>query len=130
MTILVFFCQKLCKLMYEVVTLKKCHLSDDKNSPVNRNLACVINNWNNSSYYLRNNKVIYNFCMINELLTWFRIKIADNCFNFVGHRTSSSISFNYFWNLFSDLQLFNTSHIYLSYKKVLIRLPCEELMIS
>ena len=30
--------------MYGVVTLTKCHLSDDKNSPVNRNLACVINN--------------------------------------------------------------------------------------
>ena len=54
-----------------------------ENNAVNRNLVCVINNQNNS-YYSWTNKAIYNSCMINELLIWFKIKITDNCFNYVG----------------------------------------------
>ena len=45
------------------------------NSAVNRDRAFAINNWNNSFYYLWTNftcKVICNFCMINELLIWFK----------------------------------------------------------
>ena len=38
------------------------------NSPVNRDLASVINNWNNSSKCSWNNKVIYVFARSNELL--------------------------------------------------------------
>ena len=53
-------------------------------SAVNRNGAYAINNWNHSSYYLWTNKVKYNFCMINELLIWFKVKITDNCFDFIG----------------------------------------------
>ena len=26
--------------------------------------------------------IIYLFCIINELLIWFKIKAIDNCFNF------------------------------------------------
>ena len=55
------------------------------NSAVNRNLACVINHWSDSSYYLQTSKVIYNFFMINELLIWFKII-------FFGARSLSSIS--------------------------------------
>ena len=71
------------------------------NNAVNRNLAWVINNWNNS-YYLWTNKVIYHLCMINELLLWFKIKIIGNCFNFTGDISLGSIYFNCFWNLFHD----------------------------
>ena len=52
------------------------------NSVVNKNLASVINNWNNS-YCGWTNKVIYKFCLINELLIWFKIKIIGSCFNFI-----------------------------------------------
>ena len=55
-------------------------LSDDKNSAVNRNLTSVMNNWNHSSKSLIN----YIFAWSNELLIWFKIKISDNCFNFIG----------------------------------------------
>ena len=65
---------------YEVSLL---HYQVATNSAVNRDQVCVINNLNNSSYYLLTNNVIYNFCKINELSIWFKIKITDNCFNFI-----------------------------------------------
>ena len=59
------------------------HYQLSKNSAVNRNLACVINNWKIPNIYeLIKSYVI--FCMINELLIWFKKKITDNCFNFIG----------------------------------------------
>ena len=56
------------------------------NSAVNRNLAHVTNNWNNSSKCLWTNKVINHiyFCMIDELITRYKIIITDICFNFIG----------------------------------------------
>ena len=63
-------------LLYQMLT----------NSVVNRYRPFAINNWNNF-YYLWTNficKVIRNFCMINELLIWFKIRIIDNCFDFIG----------------------------------------------
>ena len=69
-------------------------LSDGKwNSAVNRNLACIINNWNNS-YYLWTNKVIYDFCMIIELLIWFKKKSLTIVLILLGDRSLSSISFS------------------------------------
>ena len=65
---------------YEVSLL---HYQVATNSAVNRDQVCVINNLNNSSYYLLTNNVIYNFCKINELSIGFKIKITDNCFNFI-----------------------------------------------
>ena len=48
------------------------HSQMTTNSAVNRYLAFVINN-----------KVRYSFCMINELLIGFKIKITDNFYNFI-----------------------------------------------
>ena len=57
------------------------HYQMTTNNAVNRNLTCVINNWNNSSYYLWTNKVIYNSCMNIELvLIWLNIKFTENWF--------------------------------------------------
>ena len=35
------------------------------------------------------------FARWNKLLIWFKIKISDNCFNFIGNRFLSSIFFSY-----------------------------------
>ena len=73
------------------------HYQMTRNSAVNRNLACVINNWNNSSYYLGTKKFIYHFCVTIELLIWLIIKITDNCFNFIIRRQElSHFSFKMF----------------------------------
>ena len=50
-------------MMYGVMTLYGVSLLHYQmtNSAVNKNLACVINDWNNSSYCLWTNKAIYNF---------------------------------------------------------------------
>ena len=60
--------------------------SDDNKWCSNRNLASVINNWNNSSKCLWTSKVIQAiiFAWSNELLIRFKIKISDNCLNFEG----------------------------------------------
>ena len=74
-------------MMYGVMTLYEAsfpYYQMTTNSAVNRKLAPVVNNWNNSSKCLRTNKVIYIFCMIIQLLTWFNIKITDTRFNFTG----------------------------------------------
>ena len=51
-------------MMYEVMTLYEAslfHYHMTTNSAVDRNLAYVINTWNNSSYCVWTNKVIYKF---------------------------------------------------------------------
>ena len=68
-------------ILYEVPLL---YYQVTTNSAVNRTLACVINNWNSFSKCLWTNKVIHIFCMLNEVLIWFKIKINDNFFNLLG----------------------------------------------
>ena len=68
------------------------------NDAVNRNLASVINNWNDCSncFYELVKSYIY-ICMINviyqhELLIWFKVKITNNCFNFIGDKSLKVVS--------------------------------------
>ena len=54
-----------------------------KHSVVNRYLTHVINNWYSysKSLWTKQNQIVW---MINELLIWFKIKITNNCFIFLG----------------------------------------------
>ena len=102
------------------------HYQMTTNSAVKRNPACVINNCNNSLI-----KVRYNFCMINELLIWIKIKIISMTIVLIllGDRFLRSKSFNCFWILFLDstaCTVIEFSPIFLSYKNVLWDyIPCR-----
>ena len=90
-------------------------------------------NHNNSSYFLWTNKVIIFAWSISYLydLRWKSLSIA---LILLGDRSLSSISYNCFWILFHEwqhLQLLNTSHVFLSYKKVLWDyIHCVEIEVS
>ena len=49
-----------------------------------RNRSNIINNWNNYSAFFWTNKVIYILIWQSKLLIWFKRKITDNYFNFIG----------------------------------------------
>ena len=72
-------------------------------SAVNRNLASVINNWNN---YLKCFYELINSCIFlhDQISYKFKIKLTANCFDFIGDRSLSSIIFGCFWILFHDLR--------------------------
>ena len=74
-------------------------------SAVNRNLAGVINNWNN---YLKCFYELINSCIFlhDQISYKFKIKLTANCFNFIGNESLSSVIFGCFCIFFHDLRAF------------------------
>ena len=78
-------------MMYGVMALYEVSLlyyQKTANSAGNRNIASVINDWNNSSksfYELAKSYIfLYDqYDLLHELLIWFKIKITNNCFSFI-----------------------------------------------
>ena len=78
-------------MMYGVMALYEVSLlyyQKTANSAGNRNLASVINDWNNSSksfYELAKSYIfLYDqYDLLHELLILFKIKITNNCFSFI-----------------------------------------------
>ena len=78
-------------MMYGVMALYEVSLlyyQKTTNSAGNRNLASVINDWNNSSksfYELAKSYIFLHdqYDLLHELLIWFKIKITNNCFSFI-----------------------------------------------
>ena len=95
-------------MMEGVLTLYKVSLlyyQMTTNSAVNRNLTSIIKNWNNCSECCHGliKSCIFLYDQLT-LLIWLKIKLTDNCFNFIGggDRYLSSVFFNCFWIFFSD----------------------------